>query len=342
LQNLQRREEAAAAFDRAIALKPDYPEALINRGVALLALRRHEESIASFDSALALTPGDAEAISNRATALFEIKRYKESGAGYASLLAAAPEFPYASGNLVLARAYACDWGTFDQDRARLNAAIAAGRLAIAPHGSTLVLDNPAAQLTIARQWVGDRCPPSASPLWGGEVYAHQKIRVAYLSADFHAHATAFLMAGVFEHHDAERFEISLVSFGVDDKSDMRARLTRGCGRFIDAADKSDAEIARLLHQMEVDIAIDLKGFTQESRPGIFAARPAPVQVNYLAHPGTMGADYMDYILADEIVIPPADQRHYSEQIVYLPDSYQANDSERAVSVQALSRNRACR
>ncbi|HEX3487627.1 MAG TPA: tetratricopeptide repeat protein [Micropepsaceae bacterium] len=337
LQRLQRPEEAVAAFDRAIALKPDYAEALINRGVALLALKRHSESIASFDRALVLAPGDADALSNRATALFEIKRYEDAAAGYAALLAAAPAFPYALGNLVLARTYACDWRSFDADRARLADEIAAGKLAISAHGSTLILDDPAAQLTVARLWVAERCPPS-SPVWRGEIYRYEKIRVAYLSADFHAHATAFLIAGVFEHHDRARFESSLMSFGVDDKSAMRTRLMRGCDRFIDASGKSDSEIAAMLRDMEIDIAVDLKGFTQDSRPGIFAARAAPIQVNYLAHPGTMGADYMDYILADDIVIPSADQRHYSEKVVYLPDSYQANDSKRTISVAMPARH----
>ena len=338
LQSLQRREEAVAAFDRAIALQPDYPEALINRGVALLALKRHPESIASFDGALALMPRDAEALTNRATALFEIKRYEEAAAGYAALIESAPDFPYARGSLVLARAYGCDWRAFDEDRARLASDIAAGKPTVSPHGSTLILDDTEAQLAVARRWVADRCPPSATPLWRGEIYGHEKIRIAYLSADFHAHATAFLIAGVFEQHDRERFEISLISFGTDDKSEMRARLMRGCDRFIDAANKNDSEIAALLRQMEIDIAVDLKGFTQDSRPAIFAMRPAPVQVNYLGHPGTMGADYMDYIVADETVIPPAQRKCYSERIVYLPECYQANDSKRRMSARVPGRS----
>jgi protein O-GlcNAc transferase len=337
LQYLQRHEEAVAAFTRAAALKPDYADALINRGVALLALKRHQDAIASFDAALALAPNDAEALSNRATALFEIKRYAEAAEGYERLISAVPDFPYALGNLVLARAYCCDWKNFTEDRTRLDAAIAAGKRAMPAHGGTLVLDDAHAQLQCARIWVADRCPPSVSPLWRGEVYRHEKIRVAYLSADFYAHATAFLIAGVFEAHDRNRFEISLVSFGRDDKSEMRSRLTRGCDRFIDTAAKSDTEIAAMLQRMEVDIAVDLKGFTEGCRPGIFAQRPAPLQINYLAHPGTMGADYMDYIIADEVVIPPEHRSNYSEKIAYLPDCYQANDSKRRMTSDSLTR-----
>src|SRR4029077_6849951 len=128
-----------------------------------------------------------------------------------------------------------------------------------------------------------------------------------------------------------RFETIALSFGPDDRREMRARLRRGCDRFVDVASKSDSDIAGMVRQVEVDIAVDLKGFTQGSRPGIFAQRAAPVQVNYLAHPGTMGAPYMDYIFADRIVIPPEHEPFYGEKIVYLPDTYQANDSARAVS-----------
>jgi protein O-GlcNAc transferase len=338
LQALQRHEEAVTAFDRAIALKPDYSEALINRGATLLSLRRQTEAVASFDAALRYNPRDAEAISNRATALFESKRYDEAAAGFATLLAVAPQFPYALGNLALARAYCCDWRFLEKDRAEITSGIRAGQSVISPHASTLLLDDAEDQLRCARQWVKDRCPASSAPLWRGERYTNHRIRVAYLSADFQAHATAFLIAGVFEHHNRARFETVLVSFGPDeDRSPMRARLMRACDRFIAAEKRSDAEIAGLLRRMEIDIAVDLKGFTQGNRPGIFAQRPAPVQVNYLAHPGTMGADYMDYILADETVIPPGQEQYYCEKVVRLPDSYQSNDDKRAIAERMLSR-----
>src|SRR5258708_6202225 len=261
LQHLQRHDQALAAFDRALALKPDYDDAWTNRGATLLALKRHDEAIASFDKSLALKPHDAEALSNRATALFEIKRYEEASAAYDRLIAAVPEFPYTAANLALARAYCCDWRNFAQDRARITTELRAGKAAISPHGSTLILDNAENQLRSARRWVADRCPPAPSPLWRGEIYRHERIRVAYLSADFHAHATAFLIAGVFEQHDRSRFETIALSFGPDDGSTMRDRLMRGCDRFIDVKSRSDPEIAAMVRQLEIDIAVDLKGFT---------------------------------------------------------------------------------
>jgi predicted O-linked N-acetylglucosamine transferase (SPINDLY family) len=145
------------------------------------------------------------------------------------------------------------------------------------------------------------------------------------------------MAGVFEHHKRLHFDTFAISFGPDDGSDMRRRLERAFDTFIDVSTKTDEQIATLLRAHSIDIAVDLKGFTQHSRPEIFAQRVAPIQVNYLGYPGTTGADYMDYIIADRIVIPEEHQRFYSEKVVYLPDSYQCNDSARAIAQDTPSR-----
>jgi predicted O-linked N-acetylglucosamine transferase (SPINDLY family) len=161
--------------------------------------------------------------------------------------------------------------------------------------------------------------------------------VAYVSADFHAHATAVLMAGVFEHHDRAKFEPFAISFGRDDGSPLRGRLKQGVERFIDVRGQSDADIARLMRGLEIDIAVDLKGYTSEARPAVFSLRPAPVQVNYLGFPGTMGAPFMDYLVADPIVAPEAHKPFYSEQVVWLPDTYQANDRTRETSDAPLDR-----
>jgi predicted O-linked N-acetylglucosamine transferase (SPINDLY family) len=192
------------------------------------------------------------------------------------------------------------------------------------------------QLRAAETWVAERCPEMPA-LWRGERYRYDRIRVAYLSADFHSHATAYLAAGLFEAHDRSRFETVAISFGPDDSSEMRGRLKGAFDRFIDVRDKSDHAAATLLNEMEIDIAVDLKGFTQDARPGILAYRPAPVQVNYLGHPGTMGARYIDYLIADRRIVPEGHERHYREKIVCLPDSYQANDRKRRIAERTPTR-----
>ncbi len=178
---------------------------------------------------------------------------------------------------------------------------------------------------------------TAPPLWRGDRYTHPRIRVAYLSGDFRAHPVAILMAGVLEHHDREKFEIIAISFGADEQSDIRTRIKDAVETFIDARGKSDFEIASLLRQREVDIAVDLMGLTADCRTSIFAFRPAPVQVNYLGYPGTMATNFMDYIIADRVVVPESERHQYREKIVYLPDSYLASDDRRRIATIRPSR-----
>jgi protein O-GlcNAc transferase len=335
LQQMQRNAEAIAAFDAALVIKPDFAEAAINRGTALLAEGQYEAALASFDAGLALSPRDTHALASRGTALFELKRYGEAASNYERLLALDPDFPYARGSLALTRAYCCDWHSRNEDLSRLHCDIRAGKPALVPHAATLLLDDAEDQLLSARCWAMER--PVPPPLWRGERYRHEKIRIAYVSADFHSHATAFLAAGLFEHHDRSRFETVAISLGPDDGSPMRARLSKAFDRFADLRGRSDAEAARAMRNAEIDIAVDLKGYTQNARPGIFAARAAPVQVNYLGHPGTMGAPYMDYILADSVIVPDEHRRFYSEQVAFLPGSYQCNDNTRRISERPVNR-----
>jgi protein O-GlcNAc transferase len=185
--------------------------------------------------------------------------------------------------------------------------------------------------------LGYLVPAAPQPLWTGKARPHGKLRIAYLSADFYRHATAFLMAQLFELHDRSRFEVLGVSFGQDDRSDMRARLLAAFDRFHDVGSRSDYDVAKLLHELEVDIAVDLKGLTLDCRPGILAYRPAPVQVSYLGYPGTMGADFIDYVIADPIVLPLDQQPLWTERIVHLPDCYQVNDSKRQISTRTPTR-----
>jgi protein O-GlcNAc transferase len=197
--------------------------------------------------------------------------------------------------------------------------------------------SPAVQLRAAEIFTADQCPPAERSIWRGEIYRHDRIRIAYLSADFQNHPTAYLAAGWFEAHDRSRFETIAVSFGPDTNDDMRQRLRGVFERFIDAQSLTNRQIAERLRALEIDIAVDLKGYTTNSRAGIFALRPAPIQVGYLGYPGTMAASYMDYILADEVVIPSDHAPFYTEKIVWLPGTYQVNDRARRISDQTPSR-----
>jgi predicted O-linked N-acetylglucosamine transferase (SPINDLY family) len=200
--------------------------------------------------------------------------------------------------------------------------------------------SSAEQLQCAKLWIKNKFPRCDPPVWQGERYDHKRIRIAYLSADFYQHATAFLMAGMFECHDKSRFDLTAISFGPNDNSAMRQRLQASFDRFMDCDRYDDHQIADLVRSLEIDLLVDLKGFTTDSRTGICARRPAPIQVNYLGYPGTMGAEYMDYIIADRVVIPEHQRGCYSEKIAYVPNSYQVNDTKRAIADTALTRAQA--
>jgi predicted O-linked N-acetylglucosamine transferase (SPINDLY family) len=201
-----------------------------------------------------------------------------------------------------------------------------------------LIDRPDLHLIAAQTYAASECPSDTSL---GPI-AHRpfdgKIRIGYYSADFHNHATAFLMAELFELHDKSKFEFYAFSFGPNINDDMRKRLSLSFHQFIDVTNTSDRDVAILSRQIGIDIAVDLKGYTQDSRANIFAKRCAPIQVSYLGYPGTMGVDYMDYIIADKVVIPEANQHFFTEKVVYLPNSYQVNDSKRVISDRVFSRN----
>ena len=222
----------------------------------------------------------------------------------------------------------CNWSMQDLVRPRLLAECPAGKSIVAPLALLGYLDAPQTLRLSSAHYLNDLVGPAAAPKSEAALHSHGKIRLAYFSSDFHEHATAYLMADLFERHDRSRFEVYGFSFGPDDQSEMRARLVRAFDQFHDVQYRSNSEVVDLARRLEVDIAIDLKGFTSGERPGIFTRRAAPIQVNYLGYPGTMAADCWDYIIADSIVLPRAEQPSYSEQIVHLGCCYQANDPAR--------------
>lgn len=331
LRKANRFEDALAIYDNLVALTPNSAEAFHDRGIALGSLGRHEGALASFQRVLVLEPRHANALANLGEMLGCLRRHEDAARAFARLIDIEPEYPGAIGALFYSKRYSCDWSEYEPELQRLNTAVMQGKKAIEPFTFLAATQSAAALLQCARTHATEACPPSAKPLWDGQRYTHEKIRVAYLSADFHDHATAYLMAELFEFHDHEGFEIVALSFGPDSTGGMRQRLLRSFDRFVDVRAKSDREAAGLLRDMEIDIAVDLKGFTTDGRPGILAQRPAPLQVNYLGFPGSMGAEYIDYILADPCVIPAGHEGFYSEKVVWLPDSYQPNDAQRQIA-----------
>ena len=340
LFELHRMNEAFASYDRALALAPDVARLHYNRSHALLELGDPAASLPGFARALALKPDDADALYGNGQALFDLKRYAEAADAYERLVALHPEHKFARGEILHATLACCDWRDYDRNRTAVLTAAEAGELVADPFVFLSLSNSPAAQLRLTQNYAREEHPAAAPPLWTGRRYRHERIRVAYVSADFREHAVAYLIAGLFEAHGRSRFEITVMALNPDNGDAMRARIARAADRFVDASRISDREAAEIIADSETDIAVDLMGYTQGSRPGIFAWRPAPIQVNYLGYPATMGASYIDYIVADRIVIPEDDRRFYAEQVVHLPDAYQVNDAKRQIADDTPTRREA--
>jgi predicted O-linked N-acetylglucosamine transferase (SPINDLY family) len=331
LQYLKRDEEAVASYDKAIALKPNYAEAYNNRGNALQHLECSEEAVASCDKAIALKPDYAEAHYNRGNALLDLKRPEEAVASYDRVLSIEPDHRYSLSGILDVAQRICDWPRAARLSESLKECVMDKAQIITPFVLLGNCDDPWLHLQCARKYIRNKVTTQPRPFWDGTVWRHERIRIAYLSADFWEHATAFLIAGLLESHDRSRFEVIGVSFGRDDHGDMRTRLVGAFDQFHEVGSETDLEVAKLLHELEIDIAIDLKGYTRDARPEILAHRPAPIQVSYLGYPGTMGAEFIDYVIADQIVLPFDQQPFYTERIVHLPECYQVNDCSRRTS-----------
>ena len=337
LRELKRYEEALASYNKALILKPDYADAYYNRGVTLEELMRYEEACLSYDKAIALNSDSAEAYSSRGFVLHELKRYEEAQASFDKALTLKPDTDFLFGNKLYNKMNICDWSNIDKHLQYLAEKIDARKKICAPFTVLGLLDSPLLQKAAAEIFVHERYPAShvlsAIPRYA----RHDKIRIGYFSADFKDHATAYLMAELFEQHDRSKFELIAFSFGPNTPDALRKRAAAAFDKFIDVRTMNDHAVAQLSRKLEIDIALDLSGLTTHSRPGIFALRAAPIQVNYLGYPGTMGAEYVDYLIADETLIPKESRRHYTEQIVYLPNSYQVNDTKRVIAEQVFFR-----
>lgn len=328
----KRYSEALAAYDKALALKPNLAEAWLGRGKVLTEVRRLDEAFAAYEQALALKPDLAEAWLGRGNVFAGLKNYNDAFAAYDKAFAIDADLEYAEGARFYAKMQLCDWSNFESECAHLISSIGSGKIT-SPFGFLALPSSPKEQLQCARLY----SKRNYRPVWQGDRYKHEKIRVAYISADFRQHAVAYLIAGLIESHSKEHFDVTGISLQPEDSSETGQRMKRAFGNFIDASGMTDERIAQLIGKLEIDIAVDLMGFTQGARTSVFAQRPAPIQVNYLGFPGTMGTAFIDYIIADKIVIPDRMREFYAENIVYMPHSFQVNDRQRLISHKSFTR-----
>jgi protein O-GlcNAc transferase len=336
LNELKRYEEAICQFNFAIKLEPYFSEAYYNLGVSLDIQKRYGDALANYDRAIQLKPDYAEAFKNRGATFHELKRYDDALANYDRAIQLKPEIDYLLGDLIHTKMLLCDWENYNQFLNKLIDKTENNEKVSSPFVVLTLTDNPKIQKHSAEIFVKEKHPVSAALPKIKKHLKHQKIRIGYFSADFCNHPVSYLTAELFELHNRDQFEIFAFSFGVNTQDPLRQRLEKSFDQFIDVREKSDEQIALLAREIGIDIAVDLGGFTQGYRVNIFAMRAAPIQVSYIGYLGTMGAEYFEYLVADQFLIPQDKQQCYSEKIVYLP-SYQVNDSQREVSEKIFTR-----
>ena len=327
LRELKRLNEALVCFDKVISLKPNFGEAHSNRGGVLKDLNRLNEALTSSEKAISLKPNFGEAHYNRGVALKDLKRLDEALISYNRAITLKSDIDFMFGEFLNMKMRLCIWDNFQECLNELIDKINNEEKVSRPFPILALIDDPLIQRNTSEIYVRKKFPLSGALPELSKYQEHEKIRVGYFSPDFRNHAVSYLIAELFEIHDRDKFEIYAFSFGSNTKDEMNIRIKKGVDHFYDVCAMSDKDVALLSRSVEIDIAVDLGGFTQNSRTGIFSAGAAPIQVNYLGYPGTMAAEYMDYIIADRTLIPEHSQKYYSEKIVYLPNSYQVNVSE---------------
>jgi len=335
LRGLKRYAEALGSYQRAIEIDPRCVNAYRNQGAALIDLKSFDEALASFERAIALQP-DVSTYAAQGGVLLELKRSEEAVASYRRALELDPHAGFLLGTARHVRMQICDWDDFDADVAAIAAAIEADQRSARPFNVVSLIDSARLQRKASEIAVRAEISPRRKLAPIGRYPRHDRIRVGYVSADLRNHAVAILTAELFETHDRSRFEIIAMSLGPNIYDEFRTRIEPAFDQFLWVGDRSDHEIAELARSLEIDIAVDLGGYTGDARPRIMALRAAPVQVSYLGYLGTMGGEFMDYLIADPITVPPQACVHYTEQIAYLP-SYQVNDSKRPIAEKLYSR-----
>jgi predicted O-linked N-acetylglucosamine transferase (SPINDLY family) len=328
-------KEAIYYYDISLRINKLNEETLNNKGIAFKKLRNYEEALECFNDILVINPNNLEALHGKGSVYMELKNWGDALDAFEKILEKDYFFHDSACNHLGIKLQTCDWANLDMTSQRYLENLNNEKIIVNPFRILGIIDDPTLHKKVAlmntQQYVENRKRNEA------KVYKNKKIKLAYFSADFHNHATAYLISELFEKHDKNTFEIYGFSYGMNINDESRKRIINALDRFIDIQECSDEEVINICNEMKIDIAIDLKGFTQEGRPSIFIKRCAPIQVNYLGYPGTMGHKSYDYIIADKIVIPEDQKKNYIENIVYMPYSYQVNDTQKIITNKKYSR-----
>ncbi len=321
--------DALPCFARAVSLAPSYAVGHYYNGETLKNMGRLSEALACYQRAVKLEPNFEEAWDSCGYAYYSLGQPKEALKAYQAVLRLNPDKPLLKGRVLYLKRICCDWAGTPSLIASIERGMASGLLAVSPFEWQAISDSLQNLQRCAVMFSSQTYPKStAISLLTGQ--KGNKIRLGYVSGEFRDQATSHLLTGVLEHHDTSKFDVTLFDNGEDDCSEYRSRITLAANNIVDIKALTDLRAAEAIADANIDILINLNGYFGKDRTGVFAKRPSPLQVNFLGFPGTLGTDYMDYIIADERVIPQEERKYYNEKVVYLPDCYQPNDNQKAI------------
>ena len=337
LNELRRYHDAISSSDRALAINPNYSEAYIPRGAALFCCKRYMEALETYDQSLKHNPNLAMGWLGRGNVLDKLKRHEEAADAYAKVLEIEPQHPFIKGMFLHQKMLSCDWKGVGELIAEIDSDVACGKLSAEPFGWQGVAKSQRSLQLCAELYNKNKFPADIRISTRQPLAKHEKIRIGYSSGELREQATSHLIVGVLELHDNSRFDIYGVDNGWDDQSEIRRRINASLNNIIDISQLDDSSAVAAISENQIDILVNLNGYFGEHRTRVFSQRPAPIQVNYLGFPGTLGASYMDYIIADQHVIPDDHKAFYAEKVVYLPNCYQANDQKKEIGTRLFSR-----
>jgi len=331
LKDQGKLDEAVASCKRALEIKPDFAEAYINLGNALKEQGKLDEAVASYKQALEIKPDYPVAYNNLGTVLTKQGKLDEAVASYKRALEIKPDYAVAEAQMRHQQQHMCDF-TLYTGLKEVAQRLDTSDEAIPPFIQLSWQDNAAAQLHRSQRFAKTNYPTaSPAPIAKPPTVRPERLKVGYFSADFHNFPGMYLMARMLEIHNRNAFEIFAYSYGPQKNDEMRRRIRDGVDHFVDIAGQTDQSIQSQAKSDKIDIAIHRNGYTTSSRTEIFVNRLAPIQISYLGYPGSLGAEFIDYIVADPIVVPAEQRQFYSERIIYLPDTYQPTDNTRQIA-----------
>ena len=337
LNELKQLNQAIISYDKAIKINPNFSNAYYNKGLVLHELKNTNLAIENYKEAIKINPNFFQAYNNMGFAFHQLKRFDESLKSYEKAFAINPNSNFLLGKIIHSKNFLCEWKSHKENLKNLTDQLENNKASCLPFATLSLFDSPRLQKKAAELWIQETFPKNNIPEKIKKYKSNKKIKLGYYSADYHNHATSFLIAELMELHNKSKFELFGFSFGPNKQDEMRKRVSSSFDQFIDVRFKSDYEIVELSRKLEIDIAVDLKGITTDSRFGIFLKRCAPIQINFLGYPGTLGTSTIDYILADKILISKKNQKNFFEKIIYMPNSYQPNDTKKQISKKNFTR-----